>query len=309
MHRIFSRTILKRSLLVLCFFMATSALAQTATPTPAPACSLADINQALANDLTCNTTGLVIFGSDVTQFILNQCSPVTNPGESAPALKQAQLACINCARKAWEAFGAAKHAGLIPSAGSVKPNTAKIKSLCAISDNGGDGSDGHKQPQESDALKAMFDQIRLCFPQDGGQPVAPADCLQCGVSALDGALSSGVINQTKYDVIKKSIGQVCAHQGGTGEHPNPSASPTPGSGSFDQWLSGMRSCFGQFHSPGHMNPDACVSCLNAIPSDGLDATRLSAYLGEASKYCLGTFTPHEPSPSPSPTVTPTPSGH
>ena len=102
-------------------------------------------------------------------------------------------------------------------------------------------------------------------------------------------------------LIKQSIQQVCSHQGGEGRHedprntPAPTATATPGTGggpTFDQLLGGLRSCFAQFHTPSNNNPDACVSCVNAQPTEGLEQTRLDATLTYARNICRGTFEHH-----------------
>lgn len=272
-------------------FFFTAALPVFAADTTA-SCSLADINQALRDDLTCSTEGTVFFGTSVTQFVLNQCSTITNPGEGSGAVDKSHKACIVCAKKAWVAFQAAKKAGLLPSSSDAGLSTSKIKQLCRISDDGQD--DDGNQPPASEALQNMYNQIRLCFPQEG-QTIDTTQCVQCAAVVLNDAFSAGVINQAKYTVLKQSIKQVCSDQGSNGEHDQPTPTPTPnpgdgnGGNNFDQFYAGLRSCFAQFHSATNLNPEGCASCVNALSTDGLDPTRLNTILPYARNACQRSF--------------------
>lgn len=266
--------------------------AQSATPTPTPACTMADINAALAADLTCSTAGTVFFGTDISQFLLNQCAVITSPGETQSQLAQAQAACLRCAKQSAEAFRAAARAGLIHPDKSLALGGGKLRQLCHITDHSDDSHDG--EPPESDAMKAMFDQLHLCLPSQG-QSADKAQCVQCGTAVLDTALSSSVINQAKYDVIKKSLLQVCAGSSGDGDKhdgppaPGPTKSPTPKPtpGAFDGFLNQVRQCVATLHG----QTDACNACLAGITTEGLDPSRVAEVMTKAHNMCSASILP------------------
>jgi hypothetical protein len=285
-------------MLLACSVSSINTFADTSTD-PTPPCTLADINGALSQDLTCSTDGTVFFGTDITQFIINQCSGLSTTDESNKAGQKRENACSRCAAKAWDAFRAAARAGLIhpTNNGGGDANLGKIHQLCKISDHGDDGNEGDSPP-ESDALQNMYGQLRLCLPQPGATtPVDPAQCVACGTSVLDNALSASVINQAKYNVIKQYLPQACTRppNGGDGDHHNPpgtspTPSPTPGeNGPFDQFLKAIGNCITTLRS----NQDACTSCVNAVPvpTDGVDPTRVQQVLNYALSNCNGTFVP------------------
>lgn len=271
---------------LICAIITSLSATSRAADSSAPACTLADINQALANDLTCSTDGTVFFGTDINQFIVSQCSGISTPGESSGALKQSKSLCIRCARKSAEAFKAAQKAGLIQATDS-RVSLSEIKTLCNITDtgDGGDSGGGDSHPQ-SDALKAMFEQLHVCLPQTG-QSVNPADCEQCGKNILDYAVSQGIITQAKEDVISNSLKRVCSGKTDEGDHgAEPTPTPAPGgSNSFDTFFGAVRSCLSQYHTPGNMNAQACLDCVGAIPTEGLNSDRLSQALSSITTYC------------------------
>jgi len=90
-------------------------------------CTPGDISQALQTELSCDTSGIVVFGSDITEFIVAQCGAVAAPGQSDKAKGEAAGACMRCARKAGDVYRFAVKANLIKSSsGSLRQSEDKI---------------------------------------------------------------------------------------------------------------------------------------------------------------------------------------
>ena len=300
------RNIITTSLVALFCGLCCSTAQRAVADTTVPACTVADINQALTGALSCSTAGTVFFGTDITQFVLNQCSTVSTPGQSSSVTKANQEACIKCAKRSVDAFASVVKAGLVKVTSSSKLNVSKIKSLCSVTDS--TSGSGSAEPPESDALKNMFNQLHLCLP-NSTQAIDATQCVQCATTVLDSALSSGVLNQTKYAVIKSSVQQVCAHQGSGEPHttpspgephtsPSPGATPgephtspspkpslDPGKAAYEQYLNGLRGCFNQFHNKGHFDAVGCVACVNGVATTGVDASLATPALSYAVGIC------------------------
>jgi len=289
-------------LVLLCCLALQSALPVTLlAQAPDALCTKADVDSALGDAPSCDSSGAVFFGSNVVSFVSAQCQAVAVPGQSGSSVKTSIEACVRCARKAWNAYKSAAEAKLIP--GGAKPtqqSISKIKRLCGITDDPNDSSGGANQPPQDGALGNVYSQLQLCLPKDG-QSVDVSSCVSCANAVLSNALSSGAIPQQKYDVMSKSVQQVCNHQpsneptpsatpGGhePGPTPEPSPTPNPARAAF---TSAVVSCINTNLQLLPPNREACVSCVNAVPHDGLESDYVSKIVQYAVGVCQGSTLP------------------
>ena len=125
MNWVFKKSTCKVLSLAVCC-ITTMPLICSAEDTALPECTSADVTAALGDSPSCDSTGVVFFGNDVGDFVTSQCAPLAVPNETDGAMKQAQVACIHCAKTAYEAFQAAARAKLIPGTKPSRQTFAKI---------------------------------------------------------------------------------------------------------------------------------------------------------------------------------------
>lgn len=244
-------------------------------------CTKADVDDALGDSPSCSTEGVVFFGTDVSEFIANQCAPISMPNETDAALKKAKSTCMQCAKLAWEAFQAAARAKLIPDAKASKVNFGRIKAICK------DSNDGSDDPEDG-ALGSMFQQLRLCFPQEEGHSVNASECSSCAKQVLDSALSDGVVSPQQYTTILKTAKQGCEHQntggGDEGGGDNPPSTPD----AEQTYFNSIRACL--VANQASPNPSTCLACISAVSTEGVPDDKVEYVTTHATAACNSSFT-------------------